>query len=180
MKNNFDLRKFLAENKNITEDKFADAAEEDLIQCVKNLANTRYINKVEAADEAIAIIKKNFLVNDDGEEMDEGSKAEHSPEEIAAIMSDPNYDGEHSSDFDDGEDLDEQLNEISPSDIQDIVHGILGTAVGTAAYYGIGKLIDALESGKWREEGIKIAKALRNLSKKKKNEELHTNEVKKK
>ena len=69
MKNNFDLRKFLTENKNITEDKFADSAEEDLIQCVNNLANTRYIDPVEAADEAIAIIEKTFLKNDEDEDM---------------------------------------------------------------------------------------------------------------
>lgn len=72
MGNEFDLRKFLTENKNITEDKFADAAEEDLIQCVKNLANTRYIDPVEAADEAIAIIEKTFLTNDEDEDMYEG------------------------------------------------------------------------------------------------------------
>ena len=75
--------------------------------------------------------------------------------------------------------MDEQLNE-SPGDIQDLVHGILGAGAASAAVYGVGKLIDALESGKWREEGIKIAKALRDLSKKKKNEELHSEEVKKK
>lgn len=72
MKNNFNLRKFLTENKNITEDKFTAAAEEDLIQCVNNLANTRYIDPVEAADEAIAIIEKTFLTNDEDEDMYEG------------------------------------------------------------------------------------------------------------
>ena len=75
MKNNFDLRKFLTENKNITEevteDKFADSAEEDLIQCVKNLGHTRYLSKEETVDTAIAIIEKYFLDKEDDEEMDE-------------------------------------------------------------------------------------------------------------
>ncbi len=75
MKNNFDLRKFLTENKNSIEeeieDRFADSAEEDLIQCVNNLGHTRYLSKEEAADEAIDIIEKHFLVNDNGEDLDE-------------------------------------------------------------------------------------------------------------
>ena len=214
MKNNFDLRKFLTENKNSIKEENINELTGDQREAILDLQNIldelsqkgneareivrqsfpRMLSKADAYgafdfgssantyDTTLESIIKEIeeYYDEEEEDLDEGSKAEHSPEEIAAIMSDPDYDGEHSSDFVDEEDLDEQLNEISPGDIQDLVHGIVGTGLGTAAVYGVGKLIDALESGKWREKGIKIAKAIRDLAKDEKNEELHTNEVKKK
>lgn len=98
MKNNFDLRKFLTENKNSIEeeieDRFADSAEEDLIQCVNNLGHTRYLSKEEAADEAIDIIEKHFLVNDNGEDLDEEGHNVYEGEEnkvVKKLKESPDY-----------------------------------------------------------------------------------------